>query len=54
MKEKTGSFNSEKINSLILSTLKKSSFLKSMLLLNFPIQWYLYILNLFEYYDDDK
>ena len=27
--------------------LKKSSFLKSMILLNFPIQWYLNILNLF-------
>ena len=33
--------------SLIFSSLKKSSFLKSMILLNFPIQWYLSILNLF-------
>ena len=31
----------------IFSALKKSSFFKSMLLLNFPIQWYLNILNLF-------
>ena len=41
-------------HSLIFSTLKKSSFPKSMLLLNFPIRWYLNILNLFEYFDDVK
>ena len=34
-------------HSLIFSSLKKSSFLKSMLLINFPIQWYLNILNLY-------
>ena len=33
--------------SLIFSALKKSIFLKSMCLQNFPIRWYLNILNLF-------
>ena len=40
--------------SLIFFALKKSTFLKSMLLLNFPIRWYLNILNLFECFDDVK
>ena len=32
---------------ITFSSLKNSSFFKSMILLNFPIQWYLNILNLF-------
>ena len=39
-------------HSLIFSALKKSCFLKSMLLLNFPIRWYLNTLNMFEYFYD--
>ena len=34
-------------HSLIFSSLKKSSFFRSMILLNFPIRWHLNILNLF-------